>query len=215
MGQEEPRDGRGDRGLILRSAIGSVAVASLAVIASFGPTGEASAQTTPSDSTMVIRFVKSAEPLALVPRAGVHGRLAVFVDEIHCTTVIFLADEEKLELGTPEQPNACRQPGGRITFMNGLDRELFESPSFEPGATLDLINLAPQPPGSQLPAYMQVVLDAGWPSPGAAPPSTGQLGLASSSAAPRAQLAFALLTLLALAIVRSRVEERRDHVPSP
>jgi hypothetical protein len=142
------------------------AIAALVLMGSIIVLGtiSASAQELLAEGAMRIEFRAIAGEGSLTPREFAGGRLAAFVGNTHCDTVIFHDAQADLLLGTANQPSACREPGARVSFMNIFGHQLWFTFPFSPGSIEQVVNFGPVPPGVPLPAHMQAVLESpDWP----------------------------------------------------
>ena len=116
-----------------RSAL-LIAGVTLVALLGGGGAGRASAQEAPA-GTMVIEFPAAAtlDPPS-EPRDLLGGSVTAFVGGVFCTTFDF-ADGERFFIGEPDQPDACRVPGARITFVSGRGHLLVGAMEFQLGTT--------------------------------------------------------------------------------
>ncbi|MGE5596092.1 MAG: hypothetical protein ACM3S1_08670 [Hyphomicrobiales bacterium] len=82
------------------------------------------------------------------------GSVMVLVDGTECLTLNLAptashgqaSEDVRGTLGADGQPEACSKDGAGVTFRDAAGRTLFEKATFEPGGTIVLSNLAPEPP---------------------------------------------------------------------
>lgn len=106
------------------------------------------AQTAPAGpAPYVIRIPDRGTPEHAIDRVVI-GVLTAFADGQSCASVDISRGTEVLRLGLSGQPEACGRDGALVTFARGDGKPLFVSFTLTRGATVELTNLAVQPPRS-------------------------------------------------------------------
>lgn len=146
--------------MILSANLRALALVSLIVVG-LGAAGAGLAVAQTTTTTVAVLKDSLDAPVALPDRPSVTNRgealvsLTIFADREECGVLSLVdpaardaAGDAVFELGPAGQPAACSKEGATLSFVDGNGLVLYEKLKLVPGARLELINLAPEPPGT-------------------------------------------------------------------